>query len=99
MNMSKTEYADYEVRVNRFLAENKVKPGCFNNVDAENPEPYFTWRPCGCCGSRLGGNRERYNFATTDSMEFEAEVCTDCVYYLAYGQLDDMTMMEMENAS
>jgi hypothetical protein len=24
---------------------------------SEESEPFFSWRPCGCCGSRLGGNR------------------------------------------
>lgn len=23
----------------------------------ETTEEYFSWRACGCCGSRLGGNR------------------------------------------
>ena len=27
------------------------------NADKEGDEPHFSWSPCGCCGSRLGGNR------------------------------------------
>jgi hypothetical protein len=25
-------------------------------------------------------------------------VCTDCMYYLEYGQLDDMTMIDMKES-
>lgn len=97
--MNAQQYADYEASVARFLKDNHVKPGCYGNVDSENPEAFFSWRKCECCGSKLGGNRETYNFAHIDSSgldnTFTADICEDCVYYLAYGQLDDMTMLEI----
>jgi hypothetical protein len=106
--MTTTQYAEYEAAVNRFLTLNKVKPGCYGPAEHE-VEPYFSWAPCECCGSYLGGNRERYHFAYECDRNkgkgfeagvtvFEAEICSDCVYYLAYGQLDDMTMMDMDKA-
>lgn len=92
------DYARYEQSVANFLEVNKVKPGCHGAVDQE-PEPFFSWHPCGCCGRSLGGNRERYSFAVDGSpdnaADFEADICTDCVYYLAYGTLDDMTMLQV----
>ena len=60
-------------------------------------EPYFSWHPCDCCGSRLGGNREHatgYNPETGEIQEYE--ICTDCVYYAEYGCLDDTMMLEIE---
>ncbi len=107
--MNATQYAQYEAAVVSFLERNKVKPGCCSPVggqsdsnEVETPceaEPFFSWQPCGCCQSPLGGNRETYQFAVEASADwpgFEADICADCVYYLAYGQLDDMTMLEIE---
>lgn len=59
-------------------------------------EPYFSWRSCDCCGGMLGGNREHatgWNPTTKEIQEYE--VCQNCIYYAEYGQLDDMTMMEI----
>ena len=42
-----------------------------------------------------GISRARGN---TEAGLLVAEICSDCVYFLAYGQLDDMTMLEMEVA-
>ncbi len=98
--MNATQYAQYEANVASFLQQNKVKPGCHGPLNQEpDPgfEPFFSWQPCECCRSPLGGNRETYSFATEpDFSTFEADICTDCVYYLAYGQLDDMAMLEIE---
>ena len=94
--MTTSDYNKYCAAVERFLVTNLVVPGCHGPVESEG---YFSWRPCECCGSRLGGNRERYQFASGTSPQaselFEAEICTDCVQFLAYGQLDDMTMAEI----
>lgn len=62
-------------------------------------EPYFSWSGCDCCGGLLGGNREHasgYNPKTKEIQEYK--VCTDCIYYAEYGQLDDMTMMNVEES-
>jgi hypothetical protein len=59
-------------------------------------EPFFSWRRCDCCGTSLGGNREHatgYNPTTKEIQEYT--VCEDCIYYAAYGQLDDQTMLEV----
>lgn len=95
--MTKTQYADYEKAVEHFHARNNLSGACSPKHSEPEPgfEPYFSWRPCECCGSHLGGDREDYTFATNDNQIIEASICVDCVYYLAYGQLDDMTMMEM----
>lgn len=60
-------------------------------------EPFFSWRPCDCCGSSLGGNREHatgYNREKDEIREYT--VCEDCIYYAEYGRLDDTTMDEIE---
>ena len=101
--MTKSEYAEYDKAVARFLSANHVKPGCYGPKynEEEHPgqfEPFFSWKPCECCNGQLGGNRETYSFAmfNSDGETFDADICTDCVYYLTYGKLDDATMAAME---
>lgn len=53
-------------------------------------EPYFSWSPCECCGSSLGGNRQKaFGFHPKNSGIFEYSICENCVYYAEYGRLDD----------
>lgn len=107
--MTNTEYAQYEQAVADFLSRNKVRHGCYGPKYQEERgepwEPFFSWSPCECCQSSLGGNRETYMFVTHwdgplphtpgERETFEADICTDCVYYLTYGKLDDQTMDEI----
>lgn len=49
-------------------------------------EPFFSWAPCDCCGTTLGGDREyatAYNPTTGKIQEYT--VCSDCIYYAEYG--------------
>jgi hypothetical protein len=94
--MTPKEYADYEQSVADFFEREGLN--CLTEVGRES-EPYFSWRPCDCCGSRLGGNRgdcNGYN-PTTKEIQDGYAVCEDCIYYNEYGQLDDMTMLDMED--
>ena len=50
-------------------------------------EGHFSWRPCGICGTTLGGTRESWHGVdrvTGRSYHFD-DACTDCVVYLANG--------------
>lgn len=94
--MTKKEYAEYEESVRAFFEKEGLN--CLSAIDNE-PEPYFSWQPCDCCGSPLGGDREEchgYN-PTTKEIQGPYQVCTDCIYYNEYGQLDDMTMLSLDN--
>ena len=100
--MKLIEYQAYRDRVAKFLTDNRVKPGC------HDADPYglshFSGRACECCGSKLGGYRQKWAFSVENTRQeldepcptFEAYICVDCVYYLTHGQLDDATMMEIE---
>jgi len=107
--MTKSEYADYEARVARgvegltFISTGAC-PGCEDCGLPKEPseheracaeEPHFSWRACDCCGSALGGDRHPAHGWRGDSLE-HLSVCTDCLYYLNYGRLDDTTMLEVE---
>ena len=59
-------------------------------------EPYFSWRPCELCGDHDGGNRHHATAYTHSGDILEYEICEKCMYYIEYGELDDMTMMEIE---
>ena len=62
-------------------------------------EPHFSWSACQCCGSLLGG--DRYDMVAcnpgSDPTLIEFRACSDCLFYLTYDQLDDMTMMNVED--
>ena len=78
-------------------------PSCGTDCEMMN-EPYFSWRHCECCGSHLGGDRHPASgYCPPEGGGpggecFEYEVCTDCIYYATYGQLDDQTMMDIEDS-
>ena len=42
-------------------------------------EPHFSWRPCVCCGSTLGGDREPAHGVTPEGTIEHFECCIDCV--------------------
>ena len=57
-------------------------------------EASFSWSACDCCGSTLGGDRHPAH-GWLDKQLVHLSVCNDCLYYINYGQLDDMTMAEV----
>jgi len=98
--MTKQEYAEYEQDVSDFFKREGITnlSGTYDEETGEGyMEPWFSWSPCDCCGSTLGGDREEcagWNPTTKEVQKYT--VCMDCVYYVEYGVLDDMTMLEME---
>ncbi len=89
--MTKTEFTEYEKRVNTFIRDNRVKLGCYSPTGSE----FFSNKRCECCLRNYAGDREEYSFACENGEQFTADICADCVYYLAYGRLDDLTMLEI----
>ncbi len=97
--MTKQEYAAYQATVAEFFSHG------LNNLSAKSDdngtmEPFFSWHPCQCCGDPLGGDRyecDGYNGRTKEVEKYEY-ICTDCMYYAEYGQLDDTTMWEIEHS-
>lgn len=98
--MNAQQYTQYQQTVADFLRKNHVKPGCHSPKSIEPNAPFFSWRPCECCSRDLAGERETYTFVMdfTSGETFEADICSDCVYYLTYDRLDDTTMMEIEDS-
>ena len=52
-------------------------------------EAGFSWRPCGICGSSLGGDREEWHAILDGNVVHFDDACVDCVMYLANGDLPD----------
>ena len=51
-------------------------------------EPSFSWAPCECCGSSLGGDRYPAHGIDPDDANgsvVHLDVCADCLMYLANG--------------
>ena len=94
--MTATDYAAYQAAVLSFFEREGV-----TNLSAHAMEPYFSWRPCVCCGTTEGGDRydaNGYNPTTQEVKEYEF-ACTDCVYYAESGRLDDQTMEQIKRSS
>ncbi len=69
------------------------------NAHNEN-EGSFSSCPCELCNSHLGGDRHAAHGIEGPAHNFNVihyDICVDCLYYIEYGQLDDMTMMDMES--
>ena len=106
--MNKKEYVLYEEAVNSFFrmeginslsTTSEEEPVCLGCKEEQSSEPFFSWSSCDCCGSTLGGNRYHVSGYNQEFKQiFCYDVCPDCYYYAEYGQLDDMTMMEVENS-
>jgi hypothetical protein len=97
--MTKQEYAAYEKSVADFITDEEISflsTGTAEVCGGQDADPWFSWHPCDMCNSALGGNRE-YLYARDlhgDIVQFE--ICEDCVYYVNYGRLDDLTMAAIQ---
>lgn len=87
--MNHRQYEDYVARVGAFLAD-------FRHEPTTEGEPFFSRSPCCSCGSCLAGEREEATGVLHDGGTWTGNVCVDCVYFFAYGRLDDVTMDEVE---
>jgi hypothetical protein len=90
--MTKTDYTAYEVRVATFMKDEHI------NCLSSEGEPYYSVHRCDCCRNTDAGQRyfaTGFNPATREVYEFQ--ICSDCAYYAEYGQLDDMTMLDLTN--
>lgn len=104
MAWTKAKYAAYERSVAEFIEREEItalSTGTWDINEGDQPddyegEPWFSWRPCQCCGSDLGGDREYLYGVDKNNDVLQFEICLDCVYYTNYGRLDDMSLMEIE---
>jgi hypothetical protein len=94
---TKQDYEAYQKTVADTIKREKLTFISTGTNDGEHGDvdPWFSWRPCECCGCTLGGNRE-YMWAWSGETRVQFEICEDCVYYLEYGKLDDTTMLRIE---
>ena len=89
--MTKEEYFDYRAAVVKNMEPYERMVSTGDKVDD------FSKAACECCGRPLAG--ERYKAEATEKETGDRvllSVCVDCVYFLEYGCLDDMTMMEID---
>ena len=91
------DYIEYKERVEAFFKREGLSnlSTQYTNED-EDVDSYFSHWDCNCCSRPLGGDRwdcNGYN-PTTKQVQSDYSICMDCIYYVEYGQLDDMTMMD-----
>lgn len=90
--MNKKQYEAYVSTINAFIAKHDAI-----SYDGELYEPFFSPYPCICCGSSLGGDRYTHNYLDSEGNIDTVDLCADCMYFVPYGKLDDMTMMEISD--
>lgn len=104
---NKKQYAEYVRTVSQFIERERIhflhsSPAQLPRSDQDTEdtsEPWYSGTPCECCQCKLGGMRE-YLYARyiPDNSLVQYTICTDCVYYIEYGRLDDTTMLRVERA-
>ena len=52
-------------------------------------DPHFSWRPCECCGSALGGDRYDAHGVDSEGEIVHFSICVDCLCYLANGDIPE----------
>ena len=90
--MTKKEYKKYQEAVADFFEKEEIE--FFSTV---GDEPFISSQMCDCCGDNLQGSRVdamAIHKPTGEKVEFI--ICTVCEYYIEYGQLDDLTMMKIQ---
>lgn len=89
--MNKIEYERFHNAFNLFMQKEGLQ-----NITSDG-EPHFSWSPCDCCGTSLGGDRyDASGFNPVDKkVKTGYSICQDCVYYAEYEVLDDATMTEI----
>ena len=95
--MTIKEYNEYKLAVKEFCDnENIITLDAITRND-ETMEPYFSSVNCDCCNRSLAGDRlDCIAYNEKDHKIYNYTVCLDCYYYFEYGQLDDMTMQDLE---
>ena len=94
--MTRQEYEDFEQAVADFFE----REGITSLSCPINCEPYFSWKWCDCCQRTQGGDRhEASGYNPTTKQIYTYSVCPDCIYYAEYGQLDDMTMLDIAQSA
>ena len=94
--MNLEEYKEYQEAFTEFMKEEGI-----NNLSriSESIDPFFSYAPCDCCNRHLAGDRinaDGWNPKEEEIQEYT--ICLDCEYYAEYGQLDDMTMLDIEKS-
>lgn len=94
------DYNRFVQRVEDFLEKEKIdKLNPIIDEDGVLQGSEFSWTPCECCGRGLGGARFEADAYSQELHEIVGpfDICWDCLYFLEYGQLDDETMLDIED--
>ena len=95
---TKEDYAEYEERIQFFLVHEGIDTHSqIYDEDGDSLDPSFSCQPCECCNRPLGGDRYKIRAGSINGNMFDYDICVDCLYYLEYGTLDDMTMLNLED--
>lgn len=90
------ELSEFEARVEHYCSGMEVYIGCrgheCDHADGDELhqcESYFSWHNCDSCGSSLGGDRHPAIGRLKHGELIDLEICTDCLFYHAYGDIPE----------
>lgn len=93
--MKKSEYIEFQQIFDAFLEREGISGFIGESKDQET---YYSTNPCECCGNPYSGRRHKVTACNRkEDTLVEYEVCTNCLNYAENGQLDDESMMCMED--
>lgn len=85
--MDQKEFDLLQVAIDKFFKLEEID--VLDEVDPDS-EPSFSWGPCDCCGSHLGGDRFDmlgFNSGKPDAEQYKYSICVDC-YFAVNGILE-----------
>lgn len=64
-----------------------VSPGIIEDCKEcpDIDESHFSWSPCDCCGSSLGGDRHAAHGRDKNGELVHLDICVDCLMFIANG--------------
>ncbi len=88
--MTPEEYTAFQAAFNEFMTREGIHSlSPISDVNSGEWDTSFSWYRCDCCRSTLGGDRHKCESYVAETKSVETfSVCTDCVYYAAYGYLE-----------
>lgn len=71
------------IRIKARLFVRRHEIGFISSVydqDGDHIDPHFSWHPCNCCGSSLGGDRYKITarYLPNDEIVTLSGLCVDC---------------------
>lgn len=97
--MNRQEYQAYEDKLAEFVRREGLSflsTSTAEECGGPDADAWFSGQCCDACRADAG-MREYLYARNADGRIVRFEICSDCVQYVNYGRLDDLTMLAIES--